>query len=109
MPHGATLDDEGNIWVLSNGVGGQTPSYFEGYRVQEEELNRFVQFGPQTEGAHSAGLGSVIRSNDGALIVNWGIYGQIEERDLEGNTKWLIESNLQEVYGFSRVFAKWNP
>jgi hypothetical protein len=109
MPHGASLDEDGTVWVLSNGLGGQTISYAEGYVVENDSLMQIVQLPARNPNAHSAGLGSVVRDRDGSTIINWGIYGQIELRDSDGEHQWLIESNLQEVYGFSSLFDVWNP
>jgi len=109
MPHGASLDEEGNIWVLSNGLGGQTISYAEGYTLDADSLISIARIPPRNPQAHSPGLGSVVCDRDGSIIINWGIYGQIENRHLDGSEGWLMESNLQEVYGFSNLFAVWDP
>ena len=109
MPHGASMDEEGTIWVLSNGLGGQTISYAQGYAIENDTMVMVAEFPARNPTAHSAGLGSVVRDREDTLIINWGIYGQIESRSLEGEEGWLLESNLQEVYGFSNLFDTWNP
>ncbi|MEC7986159.1 MAG: aryl-sulfate sulfotransferase [Myxococcota bacterium] len=105
MPHGATLDRDGTMWVLSNGLGGQTPSFAEGYVIENDALVLKHQLSPPVENAHSAGLGSVLRLDSSPnVIINWGIYGLIEEKAPNTEeTIWQVESNLQEVYGFSNV------
>ena len=102
LPHGATMDWEGNLWVLSSGFGGQTPSFAQGYRPTEQGLELIVSIGPHIEGAHSSGLGSVERLEDDRLLINWGIFGVVEEVDFEGTRYWSVEGGLQEVFGMSR-------
>ena len=109
MPHGATMDQNGVVWVLSNGLGGQTISYAQGYAIGNDVLTQVADVSARNPNAHSAGLGSVVRDRDGSLIINWGIYGQIEKRTSDGAESWLLESNIQEVFGFSAVFDTWNP
>ena len=109
MPHGASLDEDGNVWVLSNGLGGQSISYADGYSIENETLVSIAHYSARNPQAHSAGLGSVVRDRDGAVIINWGIYGQIERRNADESEGWLLESNIQEVYGFSNIFHTWNP
>ena len=105
MPHGATLDSEGNIWVLSNGLGGQSRSFAEGYRPDGEGLELIAQIPPPVEGAHSAGLGGVVRlPGEDRAVINWGILGIIEEAGLDASRHWSVEGGLQEVYGNSTVF-----
>ncbi len=104
MPHGATLDSSGRLWVLSNGLG-QVPSYAHGYQVINGTLTLIEEIAPEIEDAHSAGLGSVeyIEANDSVLI-NWGILGIVEEVDMTEQRLWGIQSNIQEVYGGSSTF-----
>ena len=109
MPHGASMDTNGVVWVLSNGLGGQTISYAQGYTIENDALVLLENIPARNPSAHSAGLGSVVHDRDGSLIINWGIYGQIEKRSPERENLWLLESNLQEVYGFSSLFDEWNP
>ena len=109
MPHGASMDTNGVVWVLSNGLGGQTISYAQGYAIENNSLVLKENIPARNPNAHSAGLGSVIHDRDGSLIINWGIYGQIDKRSPQREEQWLLESNLQEVYGFSSLFDEWNP
>ena len=102
LPHGATLDWDGNLWVLSSGFGGQTPSYAQGYLPTENGLELIVSISPTIEGAHSSGLGSVERIDDDRILINWGIFGVAEEVDFQGERYWSIEGALQEVFGMSK-------
>ena len=102
LPHGATLDWEGNLWVLSSGFGGQTPSFAQGYSPTDNGLELIVSLSPTIEGAHSSGLGSVERIDDDRLLINWGIFGVVEEVGFDGTRYWSIEGALQEVFGMSK-------
>ena len=58
-----------------------------------------------TPNGHSAGLGGVLAIEiDESVLINWGIYGVIEERNLQGEEQWRQEAALQEVYGISTTF-----
>lgn len=102
LPHGATMDSQGQIWLLSNGMGNETPSFAEGYRIENGELERLVHFGTDPSDAHSPGLGNVvlIESEDN-LVINWGIWGVVEERTSGNVPIWRQDAPLGEVYGFS--------
>ena len=104
MPHGATLDAEGRLWVLSNGLG-QVPSYAHGYDVINGVLTLITEIAPEIEDAHSAGLGSVEYIEvDDSVLINWGILGIVEEVGKSGQRSWSLQSNIQEVYGGSSTF-----
>ena len=102
LPHGATLDSQGRLWVLSNGLGNQTPSYAEGYDWSSGTLERIMHLGTDPQGAHSPGLGSVlyIEAED-RVVINWGIWGVVEERTVSGTPIWRSDAPLGEVYGFT--------
>ena len=102
LPHGATLDSSGRLWLMSNGLGNQTPSFAQCYDVSSNSLQLEYQYGTDPEGAHSPGLGTVIfLENHGSVLINWGIWGVIEERETNGVPIWKIEASLGEVYGFT--------
>ena len=102
LPHGATLDAQGRLWLLSNGLGNQTPSFAEGYDWSSGSLERIAYLGTDPADAHSPGLGGVtyIEADD-SLVINWGIWGVVEERHSDGTALWREEAPLGEVYGFS--------
>ena len=49
-------------------------------------------------------LGSVERLEEDRILINWGIFGVIEEVDFESNRYWSVEapSSSVHVYGMSR-------
>ena len=101
LPHGATQDDSGRLWVMSTGLGAQSKSYAEGYRPEDGSLILERQIGTE-ENAHSAGLGGVLyNSHDDSVVINWGIFGRIEKVDSTANRNWKIEAPLQRVYAIS--------
>ena len=102
MPHGATLDSDGNVWVMSNGFGAGVPSYAQGYDVSGDTMELIASISPPVENAHSPGLGSVERLEEDRILINWGIFGVIEEVDFESNRYWSVEAPIQHVYGMSR-------
>lgn len=107
LPHGATMDSEGQIWLMSNGLGNETPSFAEGYRIENGELERLVHFGTEPTDAHSPGLGNVVLiESEDSLVINWGIWGVVEERTLENVPIWRHDAPLGEVYGFSTTAPK---
>ena len=92
----------GRLWVLSNGIGNQTPSFAEGYDWRSGSLERIMHQGTDPADAHSPGLGSVLYIEaDDSVVINWGIWGVVEERSLDGAPIWREEAPLGEVYGFS--------
>jgi hypothetical protein len=105
MPHGATLDSMGRLWVLSNGLGTETESTAQGYEIIEEQLSLFQEIDVPIEGARTAGLGSVeyLEDTEGVLI-NWGILGILEEVDSNNQRIWQLETSLGEVLGMSTTF-----
>jgi hypothetical protein len=102
MPHGATLDGDGNLWVLSNGFGGGVPSFAQGYDIKGDTMELIASITPPVENAHSPGLGSVERLEEDRILINWGIFGVVEEVDFEGNRLWSVEAPIQHSYGMSR-------
>lgn len=102
LPHGANLDSFGRLWLMSNGLGNQTPSFAECYDVSGNSLQLVHQYGTNPEGAHSPGLGTVIfLENPGNVLINWGIWGVIEEREINDDPIWKMEAPFGEVYGFT--------
>ena len=60
--------------------------------------------GTDPEGAHSPGLGSVLYIEaDDSVVINWGIWGVVEERTMNGTPVWRADAPLGEVYGFSTL------
>ena len=63
--------------------------------------------GTDPEGAHSPGLGSVLYIEaDDSVVINWGIWGVVEERTMAGTPVWRADAPLGEVYGFSTAAPK---
>ena len=110
MPHGATLDDFGRLWVLSNGLGNDTESVAQGYEVIDGQLQLIREIAVPIEGARSAGLGSVeYLEHSETVLINWGILGVLEEIDREDRPVWQIETSLGEVLGMSTTFELFLP
>ena len=110
MPHGATLDEFGRLWVLSNGLGNDTESVAQGYEVIDGQLELIREIPVPIEGARSAGLGSVeyLEYSD-TVLINWGILGVLEEIDQGNQPLWQIETALGEVLGMSTTFEQFLP
>ena len=110
MPHGATLDEFGRLWVLSNGLGNDTESVAQGYEIIDGQLELIREIPIPIEGARSAGLGSVeyLEYSD-TVLINWGILGVLEEIDQENQPLWQIETALGEVLGMSTTFEQFLP
>ena len=104
LPHGASMDSEGRIWVLSNGLGNDSDSLAQGWERIGDRLELLFEAPIPIEGAHSAGLGSVeYQPSSDSVLINWGILGVMEERDRDSlQQEWLFQSNIQEVLGISR-------
>ena len=105
MPHGATLDSSGRLWVLSNGLGNDTESVAQGYEIIDNQLQLIREIPVPIDGARSAGLGSVeYLEHSETILINWGILGVLEEIDHHDQPLWQIETALGEVLGMSTTF-----
>jgi len=106
MPHGATMDSQGRLWVMSNGLGNEAESTAQGYEIIDGQLQLFREIQIPIEGARSPGLGSVeYLEETNTVLVNWGILGVLEEVDENDQRLWQIETDLGEVLGMSTTFA----
>ena len=67
-------------------------SYAQGYDVSGDTMELIASISPPVENAHSPGLGSVERLEEDRILINWGIFGVIEEVDFESNRYWSVEA-----------------
>ena len=83
---------------------GKDKNIISGFEKQttNNRMELIASISPPVENAHSPGLGSVERLEEDRILINWGIFGVIEEVDFESNRYWSVEAPIQHVYGMSR-------
>jgi hypothetical protein len=102
MPHGASIDSAGRLWVMSNGLGPEAESSAQGYEVLGGELQLIRTINVPIEGARTAGLGSVtFLEKTETVLVNWGILGILEEVNDQNQSIWQIQTDIGDVLGMS--------
>ena len=99
-PHGACIDENNILWVLSTKDG---VSDVQGYDVSGTELNLVEILPPPYSDFQSLAGGNVMRVDDG-LVVNWGFSGVIEERSDDGASVWQFDSPLGFGMGFANIY-----